>query len=109
MGEVGYLWSAVARWGAGCVLPEPLIAYLRASPGTAVRIEGYTDNAGSEERNVYHSLDRAQAVARALLVSTSTINHVEAFGLGQRLPLASNATPSGRQQNRRVEITLQER
>ena len=26
LGEVGYLWSAVARWGAGCVLPEPLIA-----------------------------------------------------------------------------------
>src|SRR5207249_4068660 len=24
LGEVGYLWSAVARWGAGCVLPEPL-------------------------------------------------------------------------------------
>lgn len=86
---------------------EPLIAYLAASPTTNVRIDGHTDSSGSMARNDTLSLDRANSVKRALQSNVSMTNVIIANGYGQGRPVATNATASGREQNRRVEITLQ--
>ena len=96
--------SAQLREGASNRL-NPLINYLRSSPTTSVRIEGHTDSTGTSARNEVLSLDRANAVARAL-GDGRVSNPVSTFGFGQSKPIASNATVSGREQNRRVEITL---
>ena len=85
---------------------EPLISYLRASPATTVRIEGHTDDTGSVQHNNELSLERANSVKRALMVSSTVTNSIDTFGSGQTKPVATNATASGREQNRRVEITL---
>jgi outer membrane protein OmpA-like peptidoglycan-associated protein len=86
---------------------DPLIAYLQASPATTVRIDGHTDSSGSVTHNDTLSLDRANSVKRALLTNLSMTNAIETHGYGQNRPVATNATASGRQENRRVEITLQ--
>jgi len=86
---------------------DPLIAYLQTSPSTAVRIDGHTDSTGSVSYNETLSLDRANSVKRALLAGPSVQNAVLANGYGPSRPVATNATASGRQENRRVEITLQ--
>jgi outer membrane protein OmpA-like peptidoglycan-associated protein len=86
---------------------EPLIAYLRASPSTSVTIEGHTDNSGTVAHNNTLSLDRANSVRRALSADSGVSNAMETKGYGQDKPVATNATVSGREQNRRVEITLQ--
>ena len=86
---------------------DPLIAYLKAAPATKVRIEGHTDNTGTVEHNNELSLDRANSVKRALAGSTAITNTIHTFGSGQSKPVATNDTASGREQNRRVEITLQ--
>lgn len=86
---------------------EPLIAYLRASPATSVTIEGHTDNSGTTAHNDALSLDRANSVRRALTADSGVSNAMETKGYGQYKPVATNATVSGREQNRRVEITLQ--
>ncbi len=97
--------SAVLRAGAVNRL-DPLISYLRSSPAVSVRIEGHTDSTGSVEHNNDLSLNRANSVRMALLASNSVSNPIETYGYGQSKPVASNATISGREQNRRVEVTL---
>ncbi len=98
--------SSVLRPGAVNRL-DPLIAFLHGSPTTTVRIDGHTDSSGAPGHNQELSLNRADAVKRALRANLSVANAIDTFGHGQDAPIANNATVSGREQNRRVEITLQ--
>jgi outer membrane protein OmpA-like peptidoglycan-associated protein len=71
----------------------------------SLTIEGHTDNTGSAEANQTLSEKRAAAV-KAYLVSKFGIadSRLDAKGFGASKPAASNDTPEGRQQNRRVEL-----
>ena len=73
---------------------------------TAVQIVGYTDNTGTVAYNNQLSLKRAQAVATYLQNRGVAANRLSVTGMGPNNPIASNATAAGREQNRRVEITL---
>jgi len=86
---------------------DPLITYLQTSPATIVRIDGHTDSSGSSAHNDTLSLDRANSVKRALQTNIAVTNAIETNGYGQTRPVATNETASGRQENRRVEITLE--
>ncbi|MEM1043242.1 MAG: OmpA family protein [Bacteroidota bacterium] len=72
-----------------------------------LRIEGHTDNTGSAEANQQLSERRAAAV-RDYLVQREGIGpeRLESAGMGQAVPVADNATPEGRQTNRRVELVV---
>jgi outer membrane protein OmpA-like peptidoglycan-associated protein len=83
----------------------PLIDYLRLSPKTQVRIEGYTDNIGGADFNKQLSLDRANAV-KGVLTGGIAGERIETIGFGLSKPVATNSTQAGRQSNRRVEVTL---
>lgn len=73
---------------------------------TMVQIIGYTDNTGSAATNNALSLRRANAVSNYLRLQGVNGNRIVTDGLGSQNPIASNATAAGREQNRRVEITL---
>lgn len=73
---------------------------------TAVHVVGYTDNQGTAAFNQQLSEQRAQAVAAQLLSAGVHQTRVLTEGRGESQPKASNATPDGRSQNRRVEIYL---
>lgn len=85
---------------------QPLINYLSLSPNTRVRIEGYTDNVGGAQYNLGLSLARANSVKAILTNANVASSRIETYGSGFEKPVATNSTPSGRQLNRRVEITL---
>lgn len=69
-----------------------------------IRIEGHTDSQGDDASNQQLSERRAAAV-RAFLVSNYGIaSRLESQGLGETVPVGSNDTAEGRQQNRRVEL-----
>ena len=73
---------------------------------SGILVTGYTDNTGNDSINIPLSQARAQSVAGYLSgqgVSTSRIN---VQGQGAANPIASNSTASGREQNRRVEISI---
>ncbi len=73
---------------------------------SGILVTGYTDSTGNDAINIPLSQARAQSVANYLAsrgVSTSRIN---AQGHGAANPIASNATAEGREQNRRVEISI---
>ena len=67
---------------------------------------GHTDNTGSAEYNQDLSARRATAVAGVLLEQGVAPSRVRSFGRGEDEPVATNLTPEGRQQNRRVEIII---
>ena len=75
-------------------------------PETDIIVKGHTDSVGSESLNQDLSERRAENVQNFLAVEGVSGARVRAFGFGESLPVATNATPEGRQQNRRVEIEL---
>jgi outer membrane protein OmpA-like peptidoglycan-associated protein len=73
---------------------------------TYIDIIGYTDNVGSAEMNQRLSEARANSVARYLESQKVLPQRILTSGMGMKKPVASNSTPEGRAQNRRVEIVL---
>ena len=76
----------------------------RKNPDAQIEVRGYTDGTGSEAGNLKLSQERADKVSVALQERVITAAHISAVGYGIEKPIASNQTPEGRQQNRRVEI-----
>lgn len=74
---------------------------------TGVRVIGHTDSRGKESYNQGLSERRAASVRNYLVQSGVAGNLISASGDGELNPVASNATAEGRQQNRRVDITVQ--
>ena len=79
---------------------------LLAYPGLNIEVGGYTDNVGGDEMNQRLSENRAASVRDYLVQQGVTTNSVSARGFGNTLPVASNDSSSGRQQNRRVELLV---
>jgi len=77
-----------------------------AYPSLHVAVEGHTDSVGSDEYNQNLSELRAQSVRDYFVQQGIPASAVEARGFGKTAPIASNDTPEGRQQNRRVELVL---
>jgi outer membrane protein OmpA-like peptidoglycan-associated protein len=77
-----------------------------AYPSLHLQVEGHTDSVGSDEYNQELSEYRAQAVRDYLVQQGIAAGQIVAHGLGKTQPIASNDTPEGRQQNRRVELVL---
>lgn len=85
---------------------DRLAEFLARNDNTRIRIEGHTDSVGTEEYNAALSERRARAVADAIVARGVSGARIAALGRGESLPVASNDTPAGRQQNRRVEIVF---
>ncbi len=79
---------------------------LKEFPETLIQVTGHTDSTGSAEYNLQLSQKRAQSVAQYLVAQGVAPNRVMARGMGESMPIASNDTPEGRAQNRRVEIRI---
>lgn len=73
---------------------------------TTITIVGHADSSGSDAINDPLSYNRAQAVAHYLGQHGVAASRMSVSGQGSRQPIASNATPEGRAQNRRVEILI---
>lgn len=81
----------------------------RGTEGT-IRVYGFTDARASAAYNEELGRERARAVQN-WLVNNSQLDksRIKVVSIGEELPEASNATPQGRQQNRRVEIVVVEK
>lgn len=89
---------------------EPVLSFvakvIKEYNKTMVEVIGYTDSTGSAATNNALSLRRANSVSNYLRLQGVDGNRIVTDGLGSQKPIASNATAAGREQNRRVEITL---
>ncbi len=81
---------------------------LRENQNTDLRIVGHTDNTGSDAINNPLSVDRATSTRNYLTMRGVSGQRIQVEGQGSYQPIASNSTPAGRAQNRRVEIFVGE-
>jgi outer membrane protein OmpA-like peptidoglycan-associated protein len=85
---------------------DQLADTLNRYPDTDVVVKGHTDAEGSEASNQALSEQRSDSVRRYLIGKGVSPSRINSIGFGESMPLVSNATMAGRQQNRRVEIEL---
>jgi outer membrane protein OmpA-like peptidoglycan-associated protein len=80
--------------------------FLRNHPDRNILIEGHTDSTASDSYNLALSQRRANAVEDFLISQGGDPTRISARGYGEQLPVATNDTAAGRQQNRRVELVI---
>lgn len=79
---------------------------MKAYPNTSFLVEGHTDSTGSAKYNKQLSKERAASVMTYLVNKGIDAERLSSEGFGEERPVASNNTNAGRQQNRRVELSL---
>lgn len=82
------------------------IKMLQLNPSVIIEIDGHTDGIGDESYNQRLSELRAGSVVKYLSDHGIDLERLEAKGFGEKMPIASNKTGEGRQQNRRVEVKI---
>ncbi|MBN9000080.1 MAG: OmpA family protein, partial [Rhizobiales bacterium] len=87
-------------------LVDRLAAIAQRCPAAKIEVAAHTDSAGGTRKNQAISEERAQAVVDRLVDDGVRRERLSAIGYGQSRPIASNSTPEGRAQNRRVELTV---
>ncbi len=85
---------------------DDLADYLNRKPNERIEIGGYTDNIGSDEKNLALSLERAKSIVAYLIAKGIDNNRLVAKGYGANDPIADNDTEEGRQKNRRTEVKI---
>jgi outer membrane protein OmpA-like peptidoglycan-associated protein len=106
LGDVGFDAGKASLQSTATTAIDRLAQLLGVYPERSVRIEGHTDSLGDDAANQQLSERRANAVRDALLARGIDAARVAAVGYGETRPIADNATPGGRQKNRRIEIVL---
>lgn len=99
--------KATIKPGAAEALKQISASITKRYPGKDVRVLGFADARGDKSYNRDLSKQRAEAV-KSYLVATDKLpaDHLSTEAFGESQPVASNATPAGRQENRRVEIAV---
>ncbi|MFN8291718.1 MAG: OmpA family protein [Chitinophagaceae bacterium] len=79
---------------------------MQENPDMKLAIDGHTDNVGKDDYNQKLSDSRAASVMNYIVSKGVDPARITAQGHGETMPIATNATAAGRQQNRRVEMKL---
>jgi len=85
---------------------DKLVPVFTEYADTNIEIFGYTDNTGRPEYNLKLSGQRAESVKNYLIAKGLVASRFKTTGLGIAEPIATNDTPEGRSQNRRVEFAI---
>lgn len=85
---------------------DDVIELLESEPDKDIRIEGHTDSTGPSELNLRLSQERAEAVRDALIERGIDPGRLNAVGMGEGFPIATNETAEGRAGNRRVDVIV---
>lgn len=85
---------------------QEVVSFLESNPQVRIRIEGHTDNVGSEAYNLKLSLNRAKAVYDYLISQGIDKTRLEYKGYGFSRPVDTNQTEEGRANNRRTEMRI---
>jgi outer membrane protein OmpA-like peptidoglycan-associated protein len=80
---------------------------MKPFPQAMIDVQGFTDSTGDDAKNLTLSAQRAQAVVNALVALGIDPSHIRQAHYAANYQAATNLTPQGRRNNRRVEITVQ--
>jgi outer membrane protein OmpA-like peptidoglycan-associated protein len=85
---------------------EQLVKLMNDNSTIRIELSSHTDNKGSEDYNIRLSQGRAQSVVDYLVKNGISNERLVAKGYGKSMPVATNETDEGRQQNRRTEFKI---
>jgi outer membrane protein OmpA-like peptidoglycan-associated protein len=97
--------SAKINPGAEAIVAK-IAGMMEQNPTLEIAVVGYTDNTGDFNYNLGLSKRRADAIVNQLVKNGVARNRLAGVGVGPLNPIASNATPQGQAENRRVELVL---
>ncbi len=100
--------KAVLLPAAQSQLNQVAESLMSTSKNRKLIVEGHTDSRGSAAYNKELSQRRAESVRSYLISRGYPAELIEARGIGKDRPIADNASPEGRANNRRVEIIVQQ-
>ncbi|MEN1728833.1 MAG: OmpA family protein, partial [Pseudomonadota bacterium] len=83
-----------------------VVELLQSEPDKRIRIEGHTDASGPATVNQRISQERAESVRDTLVAMGIDADRIQAMGMGEDFPIASNEDADGRTRNRRVDVIL---
>lgn len=107
LGDVLFATGSAELLGGANDNLDKLVKFLNQYPERRVQVEGHTDNVGSAEYNQGLSQRRADSVKNYLIQQGIASQRLSASGMGMARPASNNDTATGRQQNRRVEIIIE--
>jgi outer membrane protein OmpA-like peptidoglycan-associated protein len=107
LGDVLFTTGSAALQAGASTRLNKLVAFLNQYPDRRVLIEGHTDNVGDAGYNQGLSQRRAETVQSYLTGQGIGSQRLTASGKGLSQPIAGNDSAAGRQQNRRVEIIIE--
>ncbi|MBY7996555.1 OmpA family protein [Vibrio furnissii] len=102
LARVYFSFNSTELTSASRYLLNQLLTRLKTN--NALSVEGHTDNIGSEEYNFSLGLRRSESVAAYLNQNAQHPLQLQTVSYGEKRPISSNASETGRAQNRRVEI-----
>jgi outer membrane protein OmpA-like peptidoglycan-associated protein len=85
---------------------DRVVAWMRSQPAARVRIEGYTDNAGTNTVDGHLSLARAEKLKDLLVERGVDATRIETRGRTDTNPAPPNDTSQGRYENRRADLVI---
>ena len=108
LGSVHFDTDKATLTSEGQATLQQAAAAMKANPSSHLRIEGFTDSTGSVPHNADLSEQRALAVAGYLKAQGIDGSRLTGGGFGPEKPVDTNATQSGKADNRRVELFSQQ-
>lgn len=107
LGDVLFETASAQLQGGAHANLDKLVNFLNQYPERNIHVEGHTDNVGGLEYNRDLSQRRADSVRYFLTQQGIASRRISTAGMGMDRPVASNASATGRQMNRRVEIIIE--
>lgn len=107
LGDVLFATGRAELTGSAPEGLRKLASFLEEYPDRSIVIEGHTDSVGTDQFNMSLSQRRADAVQSFLVDQGVDAGRMRAVGKGEGSPIASNDDDTGRQQNRRVEVIIE--
>lgn len=83
-----------------------LVEILKNNPAMKIKISGHTDAVGKDDDNLILSNKRSNAVVNYIVSKGISAERLQAIGMGETEPIATNNTEEGKAQNRRVTFTI---
>jgi OOP family OmpA-OmpF porin len=105
-GKILFETGGAGLQGSSRPILDYLIGAAQRCPQAEIEVAGHTDSDGAEDMNLELSERRAKAVVAYLAHAGIDVSRISARGYGQDKPIASNETPEGKAQNRRIEFTV---
>ncbi len=108
LGDVHFATDQATLTPDGQATLERAAAIMKQNPQVHLRLEGYTDSTGTDPHNQSLSVRRANTVAQYLKAQGIDGSRLTGQGFAAENPVDSNATSSGKADNRRVELFSQQ-